>query len=53
MTSEVVQLIAALDLVRAGVLKKVASLSDDDARRSTVPSGTNLAGLMQHLTFVE
>ena len=53
MTSEVAQLIAALDLVRAGVLKKVAGLSDDDARRSTVPSGTNLAGLLQHLTFVE
>jgi Protein of unknown function (DUF664) len=24
-----------------------------DARRSTVESGTNLAGLLQHLTFVE
>ena len=26
---------------------------DADARRSTVHSGTNLAGLLQHLTFVE
>ncbi|HEY8473573.1 MAG TPA: DUF664 domain-containing protein [Natronosporangium sp.] len=28
-------------------------MSDADARRSTVESGTNLAGLFQHLTFVE
>lgn len=34
-------------------LKKLSGLSDDDARRSTVPSGTNLAGLIQHLTLVE
>ena len=39
--------------MRAGVLKKLAGLSEEDARRSTVPSGTNLAGLLQHLTFVE
>jgi hypothetical protein len=35
------------------VLKKLAGLSEDDARRSTVGSGTSLAGLVQHLTFVE
>jgi uncharacterized damage-inducible protein DinB len=35
------------------VLKKLAGLSEEDARRSTVESGTNLAGLVQHLTFVE
>src|SRR5262249_30447924 len=29
------------------------AISEADARRSTVPSGTNLAGLLQHLTFVE
>ncbi|MBO0847620.1 MAG: DUF664 domain-containing protein [Nocardioides sp.] len=28
-------------------------MSEEDARRSTVPSGTNVAGLVQHLTFVE
>lgn len=39
--------------MRASVLKKLAGLSDADARRSTVPSGTNVAGLLQHLTFVE
>src|SRR5215510_6315148 len=53
MTPELKQLCAALDAQRAGVLKKLAGLSDADARRSTVGSGTNLAGLLQHLTFVE
>ena len=53
MTREVEELCAALDGLRAGFLKKVAGLSDDDARRSAVGSGTNLAGLLQHLTFVE
>ena len=53
MTSELEQLRAALDGLRAGVLKKLAGLSEADARRSTVPSGTNVAGLVQHLTFVE
>ena len=47
------ELVAALDTERAGVLNKLAGLSDGDARRSTVQSGTNLAGLLQHLTFVE
>jgi uncharacterized protein DUF664 len=42
-----------LDGMRAGVLGKLAGLSEEDARRSTVPSGTNVAGLVQHLTFVE
>jgi hypothetical protein len=53
MTPEVEQLRAALDKLRSSVLKKLAGLSDTDARRSTVGSGTNLAGLVQHLTFVE
>ena len=53
MTPEVSQLLAALDGQRAGVLDKLAGLSDEDARCSTVQSGTNLAGLLQHLTFVE
>jgi hypothetical protein len=46
-------LLASLDALRASVLKKLGGLSEDDGRRSTVPSGTNLAGLIQHLTFVE
>ena len=53
MTPEVEQLLAALEAQRTGVVKKLAGLSDADARRSTVDSGTNLAGLVQHLTFVE
>jgi hypothetical protein len=52
-TPELRQLCAALDAQRVGFLKKLAGLGDDDARRSTVGSGTNLAGLLQHLTFVE
>jgi hypothetical protein len=39
--------------VRASVLGKLTGLSDADPRHSTEPSGTNLAGLVQHLTFVE
>src|SRR5882672_2694790 len=53
MTPEVEQLRAALEGLRAGVVKKLAGLSEEDARRSTVDSSTNLAGLVQHLTFVE
>jgi len=53
MSAEVEQLLAALEGLRAGVLKKLAGLSESDARRSTVDSGTNIAGLVQHLTFVE
>jgi hypothetical protein len=53
MNAELEELLRALDGMRAGVLKKLAGLSDADARRSTVPSGTNVAGLLQHLTFVE
>jgi len=53
MTTELDQLVATLDGLRAGVLKKLAGLSETDARRSTVDSGTNVAGLIQHLTFVE
>ena len=53
MTDELNDLRGALDGMRTGVLKKLAGLSAEEARRSTVPSGTNLAGLVQHLTFVE
>jgi Protein of unknown function (DUF664) len=53
MTPEVEELLRALDAQRSGFVKKLAGLSEADARRSTVGSGTNLAGLMQHLTFVE
>src|SRR5262245_59475730 len=50
MTPELGQLLEALEHERQAILKKLAGLSDEDARRSTVGSGTNLAGLVQHLT---
>lgn len=53
MTPEVEHLLRELDEARKGALKKLDGLSEEDARRSTVDSGTNLAGLIQHLTFVE
>ena len=45
--TELERLLAALESQRGAVLKKLSGLSDEDARRSTVPSGTNLAGLVQ------
>jgi hypothetical protein len=53
MTPEVRQLLETLEAFRAAVLKKLAGLSEQDARRSTVDSGTNVAGLVQHLAFAE
>ena len=53
MTPEVEHLLRELDRARKGALQKLDGLSEEDARRSTVDSGTNLAGLIQHLTFVE
>lgn len=53
MASELEQLTAALGSLRASMVGKLVGLGIDDARRSTVPSGTSLAGLLQHLTFVE
>jgi hypothetical protein len=52
-TPEVEHLLRELDEARKGALRKLDGLSEEDARRSTVDSGTNLAGLIQHLTFVE
>jgi hypothetical protein len=53
MTPELETLRGTLEGLRASVLKKLAGLGEGDARRSTVDSGTNLAGLVQHLTFME
>ena len=52
-TPEVGHLLRELDEARKSALKKLDGLSEEEARRSTVGSGTNLAGLIQHLTFVE
>jgi hypothetical protein len=42
-----------LDYLRESLILKVADLSEEEARRSTVPTGTNLLGLIKHLTVVE
>ncbi|HEV7888700.1 MAG TPA: DinB family protein [Acidimicrobiales bacterium] len=42
-----------LDYHRGVLVWKLDGLSDDDARRSMVPSGTSLLGLVKHLTDVE
>jgi hypothetical protein len=52
-TPEVEQLTATLHRLRRSFMKKLAGVSDADARRGAVPSGTSLAGLLQHLAFVE
>jgi uncharacterized damage-inducible protein DinB len=42
-----------LEYVRATLRSKVRGVSDADARRPMVPSGTSLAGLVKHLAYVE
>ncbi len=44
---------AFLDDYRDVVLRKVSGLSDADARRPLVPSGTSVGGLLKHLRWVE
>ena len=42
-----------LDYLRGAILRKVDGVSDEDARRPMVASGTSLAGILKHLAFVE
>jgi uncharacterized damage-inducible protein DinB len=42
-----------LDYLRESVILKVVDLDEASARRSTVPTGTSLLGLVKHLTGVE
>jgi uncharacterized damage-inducible protein DinB len=44
---------AFLDDYRDVVFRKVSGLSDADARRPLVPSGTSVGGLLKHLRWVE
>jgi hypothetical protein len=44
---------AALDRHRDAVLWKLEGLDDEQLRRSPVPSGTSLLGLVKHLAAVE
>ncbi|WP_405656459.1 DinB family protein [Streptomyces sp. RK9] len=42
-----------LDYLRASMAAKVDGAPEPQVRTAAVPSGTNLLGLLQHLTFVE
>ncbi len=42
-----------LDHYRATLLEICSGLSDEELRRSSVPSGTSLLGIIKHLSFVE
>ena len=46
-------LLAFLRYLREAVIRKVADLPDDAARRPQVPSGTSPLGLLKHLTGAE
>jgi hypothetical protein len=46
-------LVAFLDYLREAIVVKTDGLSEADAGRSLVPSGTSLLGLVKHLTMVE
>ena len=50
---ELETLAQALDDYRNIVIWKLDGLSEEDARRPMVPSGTNLLGVVKHLAFVE
>ena len=50
---EATTLRAFLDYLRESLILKVADLDEESARRSTVPTGTSLLGLIKHLTAVE
>ena len=51
--SEREQLETFLDDLRDAVVRKARGVSEEDARRSPVPTGTNLGGLIKHLRWVE
>ncbi|MBY8860661.1 DinB family protein [Nocardia sp. CA2R105] len=42
-----------LDYLRASIVAKVQDAPEPQVRTAAVPSGTNLLGLLRHLTFVE
>jgi hypothetical protein len=51
--AELETLARALDDYRGIVVWKLDGLSEEEARRPMVPSGTNLLGIVKHLAFVE
>ena len=52
-TDERTQLIGYLDLQRDAVVRKLDGLTEEQARRSMVPSGTSLLWIVKHLTKAE
>ncbi|WP_020575333.1 DinB family protein [Actinopolymorpha alba] len=52
-SSETEVLRGFLDYLRASIAAKVDGAPEPQVRTATVPSGTNLLGLLNHLTFVE
>jgi hypothetical protein len=50
---EMETLLAFADYLRAGVDRKLDGISEEDARRSPVTSGTCLLGIVKHLANVE
>ncbi|ALG08713.1 DinB family protein [Kibdelosporangium phytohabitans] len=52
-TSEAEVLRGFLDYLRASIAAKVEGAPQPRARAAMVPSGTNLLGLLNHVTFVE
>lgn len=52
-TDERTTLTVILDRHRLVVLRKVAGLTDDQARGTALPSGTTLWGLLSHLMYME
>ncbi|GAA0628176.1 DinB family protein [Kutzneria viridogrisea] len=52
-SSETEVLRGFLDYLRASIAAKVDGAPEPQVRTAAVPSGTNLLGLLNHLTFVE
>lgn len=52
-SSETEVLRGFLDYLRSCVVAKVEGVPEPQVRTAMVPSGTNLLGLLNHLTFVE
>ncbi len=46
-------LTASLRYLRDSVVRKVDGITDDDARRSVLPTGTSLLWLVRHLAYAE
>ncbi|MFI6041556.1 DinB family protein [Nocardia sp. NPDC051321] len=52
-SSETAVLRGFLDYLRTSIAAKVDGAPEPQVRTAAVPSGTNLLGLLEHLTFVE